>query len=137
MSAPLLKPADPVMDEFILGQKRRKEELELEERSLLLEQDRHELEVSKRDKALEHTGKAIALIQSFTHMDGRVQLQFENHIKNMILTSGANKTPGISVYACIDQQEQAIGRPSTAPSTTRTHPSTRSRSRATASQSGP
>jgi len=112
------EPVDPVLDEYCLDRKRKLDELELEERSLRLEQDRHELEVSKRDKALEHTGKAIALIQSFTVIDERAKLQFEDHIKNMILTSGTNETTGISVsvlalemgYSCTDQQIQAIGR---------------------------
>jgi hypothetical protein len=112
------EPADPVLDEYCLDRKRKLDELELEERSLRLEQDRHELEVSRRDKALEHTGKAIALIQTFTVIDERAKLQFEDHIKNMILTSGTNETTGISVsvlalemgYSCTDQQIQAIGR---------------------------
>jgi hypothetical protein len=123
----------PALDEFCLGQKCEREELDIAERRLQLEQDRHELEVSKRDKALEHTSKAVALIQSFTTIDERTKLQFEDHIKNVVLSSGRsfapqramvadngepnNETESLSVsvlagemgYICTDQEIQAIG----------------------------
>ena len=123
---------EPALDEFCLGQKRQRDELDMAERRLRLEHDRHELEVSKRDKALEHTSKAVALIQSFTTIDERTKLQFEDHIKNVILSSGqpsaskqalgngefSNETESISVsvlagemgYTCSDKEIQAIGR---------------------------
>jgi hypothetical protein len=50
------------------------------------------LEVSKRDKALEHTSKAIALIQSFTVIDERTKPQFEGHLKSVILSSAQSFT---------------------------------------------
>jgi hypothetical protein len=126
------EPVAPALDEFCLGQKREREELDTAERRLRLEQERHELDVSKRDKALEHTSKAVALIQSFTTIDERTKLQFEDHIKNVILSSGhsfaprqvlsngepSNETESLSVsvlagelgYTCSDREIQAIGR---------------------------
>jgi hypothetical protein len=126
------EPVAPVLDEFCLGQKREREELDTAERRLRLEQERHELEVSKRDKALDHTSKAVALIQSFTTIDERTKLQFEDHIKNVILSSAhsfaprqalsngepSNETESLSVsvlagelgYTCSDREIQAIGR---------------------------
>ena len=123
---------EPALDEFCLGQKRERDELDTAERRLRLEQDRHELEVSKRDKALENTSKAVALIQSFTTIDERTKLQFEDHIKNVILSSGQSSTPkqvlgngelsneteslSVSVLVgemgctCSDKEIQAIGR---------------------------
>jgi len=134
------------MDEFILGQKRRKDELELEERRHNLEMDKQDkdleftrMELDNAAKALDNSIKALEILQTISRFDERTRLQFRDHIMNILLSSSnpGQETPGISVYACIDQQEQAIGRPSTAPSTTRTRPSTRSRSRAIVSQSGP
>jgi hypothetical protein len=78
---------EPALDEYCLGQKREREELDIAERRLRLEQDRHELEASKRDKAMEHTSKAVALIKSFTTIDERTKLQFGDHVKNIILSS--------------------------------------------------
>jgi hypothetical protein len=76
------------LDEFCLGQKRERDMLDMAERRLRLEKNRHELEVFKRDKALEHTSKAVALIQSLTTstIDERTKLQFVGHIKNVILS---------------------------------------------------
>jgi hypothetical protein len=123
------EPVAPVLDEYCLGQKREREELDIAERRLRLEQDRHELEVSKRDKAMEHTSKAVALIKSFTTIDERTKLQFEDHVKNIILSSGQSFLGGravsngeteslnVSILAselgyskCTDAQMQAIGR---------------------------
>jgi hypothetical protein len=81
------EPVVPVLDEYCLGQKREREELDIAERRLRLEQGTHELEASKRDKAMEHTSKAVALIKSFTTIDERTKLQFEDHVKNIILSS--------------------------------------------------
>lgn len=81
------EPVALVLDEYCLGQKREREELDIAERRLRLEQDRHELEASKRDKAMEHTSKAVALIKSFTTIDERTKLQFEDHVKNIVLSS--------------------------------------------------
>ncbi len=74
----------------------------------------------------------MALIQSFTTIDERTKLQFEDHIKNFILSSGhslvprqtlsngepSNETESLSVsvlagelgYTCSDKEIQAIGR---------------------------
>jgi hypothetical protein len=120
------EPVAPVLDEYCLGQKREREELDIAERRLRLEQDRHELEVSKREKAMEHTSKAVALIKSFTTIDERTKLQFEDHVKNIILSSGQTflsvgngetESLNVSILAselgyskCTDAQMQAIGR---------------------------
>ena len=83
------EPVEPVLDEFCLvGQKREREELDMAERRLRLEEGVHRLEESRRGKALEHTSTAIELIKSFTVLDERTSLQFEDHIKNVILSSG-------------------------------------------------
>jgi hypothetical protein len=87
------EPVEPALDAFCLGQKRERDELDTAECRLRLEQDRHELEVSKRDKALEHTSKAVALTQSFTTIDERTKLQFGDHIKNVVLSSGRSFAP--------------------------------------------
>ncbi len=129
------EPVEPVLDEFCLGQKRAREELEMAERRLKLEQERHEFEVLKRDKSLDQTSKAITLIKSFTVLDQRTSLQFEDHIKNLILSPGKpvstqqlsvssngepiiNETESITVsvlaremdYNCSDKQLQTIGK---------------------------
>jgi hypothetical protein len=122
------EPVDPVLDEYCLDRKRKFDEMELEER-------RHRLEMDKQDKALEHNrlaleNRAMAMdnaVKAFeflktaadvTSVDERTKLQFGDHIKNVILTSGTDETTGISVsvlalemgYSCTDQQIQAIGR---------------------------
>jgi hypothetical protein len=118
---------EPGLDEFCLGQKRERDVLDLAER-------RHRFEAEKRDKALEHTSKAVALIQSFKTIDERTQLQFEDHIKNIILSPGrsfvspraldsaggepSSETESISVSvlasemgcSCSDKEIQTIGR---------------------------
>jgi hypothetical protein len=137
------EPVEPALDEFCLGQKREREELDMIERRHRLERDRHELErdrhelerdrhemmASMRDKVLEHTGKAVILIQSFTVLDERTKLQFGDHIKNAILSPGqsrrgidngepSNETESLSVsilanemgYNCSDKEIQSIGR---------------------------
>jgi hypothetical protein len=68
--------------------KREDLELDMAERRLRLEEGVHRLEESRRGKALEHTSTAIELIKSFTVLDERTSLQFEDHIKNVILSSG-------------------------------------------------
>ena len=83
------EPVEPVLDEFCLvGQKREREMLDMAERRLRLEEGMYRLEESRRGKALEHTSTAIGLIKSFTVLDERTSLQFEDHIKNVILSSG-------------------------------------------------
>lgn len=122
------EPVDPVLDEYCQDRKRKHDELELEER-------RHHLEMDKRGKDLEHSrlaleNRAMAMdnaVKAFeflqtaadvTSVDDRTKLQFEDHIKNVILSSGTEESTGISVsvlalemgYSCSDQQIQAIGR---------------------------
>lgn len=126
------EPVDPVLDEYCLDRKRKFDEMELEER-------RHHLEMDKRGKDLEHnrmalensamaldnsakaldnSAKALELLKNVSSIDERTKLQFGDHIKNVILTSGTDETTGISVsvlalemgYSCTDQQIQAIGR---------------------------
>ena len=83
------EPAEPVLDEFChVGQKRERERLDMTERRLHLEEGVHRLEESKRGNALEHTSTAIKLIKSFMVLDERTSLQFKDHIKNVILSSG-------------------------------------------------
>ncbi len=51
------------------------------------------MEVSKHNKALEHTSKAIALIHLFMTINNQTKLQFKDHIKNVILSSSKSSTP--------------------------------------------
>ena len=126
------EPVAPVLDEYCLDRKRKLDELELEER-------RHHLEMDKRGKDLEHSrlalensamaldnsakaldnsSKALELLKNVSSIDERTKLQFGDHIKNVILSSGTDESTGISVsvlalemgYSCSDQQIQAIGR---------------------------
>jgi hypothetical protein len=128
--AQLARATLPEPEFCLLGQKREREELEMD-----MAERRLRLEESRRANALEHTRTAIELIKSFTVLDERTSLQFEDHIKNVILSSGrsllgandsqqpqqpaaSNETESLTVsvlavemgHKCTDKDIQAIGR---------------------------
>ena len=127
------EPVAPVLDEFCLSKKREREELildlEIAERKLLLDEGRSRL----REKAMEHVNKAVVLIDSLKGMDidERTKLQFEDHVKNVVLSSTnsfkqksitnestVNETESLSVgvlaaelgFKCSDRQIINIGK---------------------------
>jgi hypothetical protein len=130
----------PVLDDLCLGQKRDRgestRELELAERKLRLEEG--EFRLKEREKALEHMNWGMELMDSLkskSNIDERTKLQFEDHIKNVILSSTnsfkqksitngdsdapiVNETESLNVsvlaksmgYKCSDSQIINIGR---------------------------
>lgn len=92
------EPAAPVLDEMCGVKRREREELELDmdlvERKLRLEEMKLRLEESRRLNLMQHTTQALTLIDTIKHhasMDERTKLQFEDHIKNLILPPTAAK----------------------------------------------
>jgi hypothetical protein len=131
------EPVAPVLEELCLGQKRDREsarELELAERKLRLEEG--EFRLKEREKALEHVNWGMELMDSLkakSNIDERTKLQFEDHIKNVVLSSSnsfkqktignvaktsVNETESLSVsvlaaemgYRCSDKDVINIGR---------------------------
>jgi hypothetical protein len=100
------EPVSPVLDNACLGQKRERDELmqdlELAERKLRLDEGRHRLEDSKRDKALEYVGRGVELMDSLkgrANIDERTKLQIEDHVKNIILSSSGCYSPAKAITA--------------------------------------
>lgn len=131
------EPVAPVLDDACLGKKRERDEIlidPLAERRLQLEEA--EFRLREREKALEHMNRGMELMDSLQtrqNIDERTKLQFEDHIKNVILsasshyrpvkaiTSGSpavNETESLSVsvvavemgYKCSDREIINIGR---------------------------
>lgn len=131
------EPVDPVLDEACLGQKRGRDEVAVDplaERRLQLEEA--EFRLRERREALEHMNRGVELIESLKtrkNIDERTKLQFEDHIKNVILSASShykpikaitdgnpavNETESLSVsvlaaemgYKCSDREIINIGR---------------------------
>jgi hypothetical protein len=130
------EPVSPVLDEACLGRKRERgestRELDLAERKLRLEEG--EFRLKEREKALEHMNRGMELIDSLkarNNIDERTKLQFEDHIKNVLLSAtsqftsqkaitdgGINPTESLSVsvlaaemgFKCNDREIINIGR---------------------------
>jgi hypothetical protein len=104
------EPAAPVLDELCGVKRREREEeeldLELVERKLRLEEAKLRLEDMRRTNMMQHTTQAITLINTIkqnTSIDERTRLQFEDHIKNLILTPSR----AVPMITDADQQPQA------------------------------
>jgi hypothetical protein len=94
------EPAAPVLDELCGVKRREREEIELElelverkykleETRLRLDEARQRLDETRVEKAMEHAGRALALMDEMknrANVDERTKIQFEDHIKNLILT---------------------------------------------------
>lgn len=131
------EPVAPVLDEACLGKKRERDEIvvdPLAERRLQL--DEAEFRLRERREALEHMNRGMELMESLKtrkNIDERTKLQFEDHIKNVILSASshykpikaitdgnpaANETESLSVsvlaaemgYKCSDREIINIGR---------------------------
>ena len=129
------EPVAPVLDEACLGKKREHSEISqdiLAERKLRLEEA--EFRLKEREKALEHMNRGMELIDSLkarNNIDERTKLQFEDHIKNVLLSAsnqfapqkaimdgGSNETESLSVsvlaaemgFRCSDREIINIGR---------------------------
>jgi uncharacterized protein YneF (UPF0154 family) len=131
------EPVAPVLDEACLGKKRERDEVmvdQLAERRLQLEEA--EFRLREREKALEHMNRGMELMESLKtrkNIDERTKLQFEDHIKNVILSASShfkpskaitngdpavNETESLSVsvlaaemgYKCSDREIINIGR---------------------------
>ena len=133
------EPVTPVLDDACLGQKRERSEASLDqalaERKLRLQEG--EFRLKEREKAFEHLNRGLDLMNSLkarNDIDERTKLQFEDHIKNVILSasgsfkpqnaitadgeSGVNETESLSVsvvaaelgYRCSDREIINIGR---------------------------
>lgn len=131
------EPVAPVLDEACLGKKRDRDEIvvdPLTERRLQLEEA--EFRLREREKALEHMSRGMELMESLKtrkNIDERTKLQFEDHIKNVILSASShykpskaitngdpavNETESLSVsllaadmgYSCSDREIINIGR---------------------------
>jgi hypothetical protein len=129
------EPVAPVLDEACLGKKREHGEISqdiLAERKLRLQEG--EFRLKEREKALEHMNRGMELIDSLkarNNIDERTKLQFEDHIKNVLLSAssqfapqkaiangGTNETESLSVsvlaaemgFKCSDREIINIGR---------------------------
>lgn len=102
------EPVAPVLDEACLGKRRERDEIvvdPLAERRLLLDEAEFrvreaEFRVRERREALEHTNRGIELMESLktrTGIDERTKLQFEDHIKNVILSASSHFKPGKAI----------------------------------------
>jgi hypothetical protein len=110
------EPAAPVLDEMCGVKRREREELELDmdlvERKLRLEETRLRLDETRRANAMQHTAQALTLIDTIKHhaaLDERTKLQFEDHIKNLILPpaparllTDAGQAPSVSETAALN-----------------------------------
>lgn len=110
------EPAAPVLDEMCGVKRREREELELDmdlvERKLRLEETRLRLDETRRANAMQHTAQALTLIDTIKHhaaLDERTKLQFEDHIKNLILPpaparllTDAGQAPPVSETAALN-----------------------------------
>lgn len=99
-SALAQEPVAPVLDDLCLAKKREREELMLDldvsERRLALEERKLRLQETRREKLMDHASTALDLIDSIkdrANIDERTKLQFEDHIKNVILTSTPSQPP--------------------------------------------
>ena len=95
------EPAAPVLDEMCGVKRREREEMELDmdlvERKLRLEEMKLRLEEKRRANLMQHTEQALTLINTIkghASMDERTKLQFEDHVKNLILPPGKLLTNG-------------------------------------------
>lgn len=97
------EPVAPVLDNACLGQKRERsesEDLDIAERILRLNEGRQRLEESKRERALEHLSRGMDIIDSLknkVNIDERTKLQFEDHIKNVILSASSQFAPAKAI----------------------------------------
>jgi hypothetical protein len=119
------EPAAPVLDEMCGVKRREREELELdmdlverkfrlEEAKIRLEETRLRLDETRRANAMQHTAQALTLIDTIKHhaaLDERTKLQFEDHIKNLILppaparllaNGSADQAPPVSETAALN-----------------------------------
>ena len=100
------EPAAPVLDELCGVKRREREEmeqdLELEERRIRIEETRLRLAKAKCEQAL-FAVETIESIKSKSMVDERTKLQFEDHIKNLILTPSR----AVPMITDADQQPQA------------------------------
>lgn len=85
--------AGAALDEHHLGQKRERDEMSMASlagRRLRLEEA--EFRLREREKALEHMSRGMELMHSIktgSDFDERTKVQFEDHIKNVILSSSS------------------------------------------------
>jgi hypothetical protein len=86
------EPVAPVLDEMCGVKRREREELDLDmdlvERKLRVDEGRARLEDTRRANAMQHTTQALTLIDTIRQhsaLDERTKLQFEDHIKNLVL----------------------------------------------------
>ena len=110
------EPAPPVLEELCGVKRREREDLELdmaleeqkcrlEESRLRLDETRLRLDESRIEKAMEHASRALGLMEemkSRVNIDERTKLQFEDHIKNLILAPRAS--PLVAIMDASSQQ---------------------------------
>lgn len=104
------EPVDPVLDDFCLKRKRERDEklldLDLAERTLRLEQDKHLLEegkhrldLSKRDEGLDHVGKFVKLFEAINELpniDEEIRLNLREKAKDVLLSTPSTSSAAAS-----------------------------------------
>ena len=92
------EPVAPVVDDLCLGKKRERNEPSVDqvlaERKLRLQEG--EFRLKEREKALEHVHRGMELMDSLKARDDydeRTKLQFEDYIKNVVLSASGNFKP--------------------------------------------